>query len=332
MPPSCIKSTANLPSKPSASITYTFYPPPQPGPLLLVFLNGLLLPASGWVPTISSLHALHPSPPAILTYDRYGQASSDPHPSDVAAGGPGHHHDVLGAAHDLAELLDCVAAKHGLGLQGSPPIRLVLAANSIGCALARLFAQRCCRGRPTRWRVAALLLLDSIMANSDFVCIWPDPDAASFDPRRDLAEGVTPALLRATREKYRAVFHPDVVNVEGLSRRNLAQLLPRADAPKLGGEEGEEGPYVTVVGHDPEEFARQSEESSMKTPRIFSVAYTNPCWAKYNEVLVQITGPSRRRGPLIAPNAGHFIQKDNPNFIATEINHLLSKFPTEKSS
>ena len=53
------------------------------------------------------------------------------------------------------------------------------------------------------------------------------------------------------------VCNPDVPNMEGLSRRNLATLLPDSDGPRLEGWGGS-GPYLTVVGHDWETFAEQS--------------------------------------------------------------------------
>jgi hypothetical protein len=101
-----------------------------------------------------------------------------------------------------------------------------------------------------------MLLLDSIMANLDYTELWPNPDAPNFDPNT-LPPGVSQDEVRATREKYRSMFHPDVPNKEGLSRRNLAALLPDADGPKLEGYGGE-GPYVTVAGHDWATFAEQS--------------------------------------------------------------------------
>ena len=92
--------------------------------------------------------------------------------------------------------------------------------------------------------------------NTDFQDFWPDPDAPDFDPHM-LPDGVTEDELRKTRENYRRMFHPDVPSPEGLSRQNLAKLLPDAGKPKLEGYLGR-GPYLTVVGHDWETFAEQS--------------------------------------------------------------------------
>ena len=127
---------------------------------------------------------------------------------------------------------------------------IIFVCNSIGCALARLFAQT------YPGTVCGMLFLDSIMANSDYTSIWPNPDSPHFDPNT-LPSDVSVEDVRETRNKYRNMFHPDVPNKEGLSRRNLATLLPDADGPRLEGWNGE-GPCLTVVGHDWETFAEQS--------------------------------------------------------------------------
>lgn len=48
-------------------------------------------------------------------------------------------------------------------------------------------------------------------------------------------------------------------------------------------------------------------------------------WQKYNEGLCLLTESDRAKGPLIAPNTGHFIQKDNPPFVAKELQELIEK-------
>jgi pimeloyl-ACP methyl ester carboxylesterase len=63
----------------------------------------------------------------------------------------------------------------------------------------------------------------------------------------------------------------------------------------------------------------------MGLPQVYSLTYTNPYWHKYNEGLVKITDPEKSKGPLIAPGAGHFIQQDNPKFVAQELNEIISK-------
>lgn len=141
---------------------------------------------------------------------------------------------------DLRQLIAQVCREEGQEPQ------VVLVANSIGCAIARLYAQQ--------WPVAALLFLDSIMANSDFD-LWPDPDRPDFDIGM-VPEDVSLDELVSQRRKFAEVFSPDMVNREGLDRRNLRELLPESDGPMLGTEGAR--PWVTVVGHDFQRFAEES--------------------------------------------------------------------------
>lgn len=322
----------SLATKPTAQIAYTFQPSVSVStakPALLVFLNGLGLPQVSWFPTITQLKELRREKniPAILTYDRFGQGqTTDRDPSDEGAADPMHGHDCLSVVHDLHQLItQIIAEKNLLGVSNntetsnSMPL-LVLVANSIGCALARLYAQE------YPGTVAGLLLLDSVLANSDFVSVFPDPDADDFDPAT-LPPGLPSQALRATREGARRIFHPDVGSKEGLSRKNLRTLLPASDAPVLQGPPGGSGsgggPFVTVVGHDFEAFAEES--AKMGPPKLITMTYTNPYWHRYNEGLAKITEPEKSKGPLQAPNSGHFVQKDNPAFVAQELDELLSK-------
>jgi pimeloyl-ACP methyl ester carboxylesterase len=48
-------------------------------------------------------------------------------------------------------------------------------------------------------------------------------------------------------------------------------------------------------------------------------------WEKYNKGLCGLTDPDRAKGPLIAPKSGHFIQRDNPHFVAEHLIDLLQK-------
>ncbi|OCK79138.1 alpha/beta-hydrolase [Lepidopterella palustris CBS 459.81] len=314
-----------LDGKEGASLRYSFVPAsahPELSKTLLVFLNGLVVPRSGWDPVITKLTQDRvdngqPSP-AVLSYDRFGQGESSLDPSDEGKE-PGHGHDAMSAVRDLFQLILKISKEKSLlPVPASSQFpRLIFVCNSIGCAIARLFAQ----SYPAT--VSGLILLDSIMANSDFVSIWPDPDAPDFDPSA-LPEGVSPEELRDTRAKYGKVFHPNVPNKEGLSRRNLAHLLPYSDQPKLIGPT-DVGPFLTVVGHDWETFAEQSFTGSMHTPKNLSMMYTNPYWQKYNEGLTFIVEKELCKGPIIAKDCGHFIQNDNPDFVAEEIWQMLER-------
>lgn len=122
-------------------------------------------------------------------------------------------------------------------------------ANSIGCAVARVFTQE------NPGLVVGIVLLDSIIANSNFD-FWPDPDAEGFDASQ-LPDDVNIDVLKHQRAKFKAIFSPDTKNKEGLDRRSLATLLPDSDKPKLIGPQGQ-GPLIRVIGHDFETFASES--------------------------------------------------------------------------
>ena len=123
-------------------------------------------------------------------------------------------------------------------------------------ALARLYAG----AHPGR--VEGLLFLDSMMANTDFVSLFPDPDPATWGPDDDasLPPGVSPEDLRHARAEIAKLFHPTVPNRERLDRRYLPQLLPRADEPVLPPGPSGKMPLLTVVGHDWDTFAEENEQ------------------------------------------------------------------------
>lgn len=258
-------SSTMLDHKPGARIHYTYYPASKSqkshnpfSQTLIVFLNGMMLPRSGWDASIQSFlekRIVGRLPyPGLLSYDRYGQGDSDHDPNDKDPP-PCHGHDAMATVQDLKQLILQIWREH---LDIAKPTHfpcLIFVCNSMGCALARLFAQH----HPGT--VSGLLFLDSIMANSDYQSFWPDPDAPDFN-EHTLPSGVTADEVRETRRKYREMFHPDVSSMEGMSRRNLVKLLPHADSPRLEGYLGK-GPYLTVVGHDWETFAEQSCKSNL---------------------------------------------------------------------
>lgn len=52
----------------------------------------------------------------------------------------------------------------------------------------------------------------------------------------------------------------------------------------------------------------------------------NPAWGAYNEGLsrlVPATGQGSPQEVKIAKGCGHFVQKDDPSFVAVEINSIL---------
>ena len=245
-------SSLRLTTKTGASLHYSYLKSPCSEPAhLIVFLNGLMTDKTSWLAIMSKVSQAMPSHPTMLAYDRYGQGLTEDRDPQDKDREEGYGHDALDVTRDLHQLILQFVEKHFVAPQEPPHIILVGA--SIGCAIARLYAQEHPRS------VAGLLFLDSIMANSNFD-FWPDPDALDFDPS-SLSEDITLDVLREQRIAFAARFSPKAVNREGFDRRNLASLLPYSDAPKLQGP-CDKGPYIMVVGHDPETFAEESLEVS----------------------------------------------------------------------
>lgn len=179
--------------------------------------------------------------PHLLSYDRYGQGSSDAHPDGV--------HDIVSVVDDLHSFLTTFCEQK-LHSQLSE-MQVVLVCNSIGCAIARLY----CGSYPSSTNISGLIFLDSIMAHVDLVALWPNVDAPGFDATT-LPEGTTVEEMKSVKEQYSSKFHVSAPNPEKLDRSNLAQLLPQAGSPKLQG-----NPSLTIVGHDAETFAEENEVS-----------------------------------------------------------------------
>lgn len=306
-----------LETKPTARLCYSFSPATTSTttkPTLVVFVNGLGLPQAGWSLTIDKLreYSSH-NLPALLTYDRFGQGQSvDRDPADEGAVDPSHAHDCMSVVRDMRQLIIQIA-KDKMNVGEPDTLRIVFVGNSVGCSLIRLYAHE------YPGTVSGILFLDSTLTDTDFVSIFPDPDAKSFDT--NLPSGVTPESLRDAREKIRQRFHPDVGSQEGLSRRNLFQLLPRADSPSLYNA-GENAPFITVLGHDFKFFAERTE-MDLGIPVAIIQTYMNTYWHGYNKGLAKLTIPERSKGPFQVPGAGHFIQADNPAFVAERLHEML---------
>lgn len=243
--------TLSLPLKPGAMIHYSFVHSNSAAvkPQLVIFLNGLMTDKASWLATMAGLIRSRKviGFPYLLAYDRYGQGLTENHDPQDRGREEGHGHDVADAAKDLHQII--IQITEGKTTTSLENLQLVFVANSIGCAIARLYAQM------YPGTVTALLLLDSMMANSNFD-FWPNPDSEGFR-EDDLPEDVSLDVLRQQRAKFLSIFSPQITNREGLSRRNLAKLLPESDEPKLVGPDGK-GPWITVVGHDFETFAQES--------------------------------------------------------------------------
>ncbi|KAI0852598.1 alpha/beta-hydrolase [Daldinia vernicosa] len=342
-----MSETIRLPHKPDAPLSYQFVP--GQGPLstthLIVYLNGLIAPQSGWRATIDHLRrrwdeggSRSANHPALLTYDRYGQGGSARDPADDQHGGSHDIREVVADLHVLAQeirrtkmIKDADASNEDDGAAAAdqvPKPKLIFVANSIGCVIGRFYAQT------YPGSTAALLFLDSNIANSDQVSLFPDPDAPGFDPHVLLPPDSTVADLRRTRAGYAAHFHPSAPNPEHLDRRNIISLLPLSDGPPLRGAEPDEGtgPRITVVGHDWATFAEEGLRGSMNVPEGLTNRYVNPPWAAYNEGLARLTSADRARGPVIATGCGHFIQKDDPALVAELTDDLLRNIEADSAA
>jgi pimeloyl-ACP methyl ester carboxylesterase len=262
-----------LPEKPSSPISYTFFPATNSTSAsttptkLILFINGLGLPAASWVPSIELLQANLKPCPSILTYDRFGQGlttARDPIDEIKPSG-----HDFLDVATDLHSLLSVIATSE-LSLSSSAledgKLQLLIIGASIGAPIARLYIQH----HPNS--TAGLILLDSNIANANYSDIWPDPDAPDFDPASVIADDCTLEKYRIARKELCGMFDLNVKNAEGLDRSTSPVLVPRGDWPRLEGVEG--GPWLSVVGHDPVTFAEMSWQM-MGTPRSCSDKFTN---------------------------------------------------------
>ncbi|KAK6530114.1 hypothetical protein TWF694_003485 [Orbilia ellipsospora] len=318
LPPQAQPLSITLPHKPTASLSCAFVKGTTP--TLIVHLNGLGLPQSHWWPSVTNYLTTFPSShPSFLTYDRYGQGTTtSPDPQDESDQNkhlpPGHRHDITSVVSDLHALIQHVALNyHQYELSKTV---IVLVANSIGCAVARYYAQQYPR------TVSGLILLDSYMSDTTFIDIYPDPDGPSFN-ESELPEGVTVEDIRAAREGMGKLFHPTVVNKEGFWRGSVTDVLPHSYEPKLlAPGEGDERPYVTVVGHDWDIFAEESLRMKGMT-RLVAMNYTNVAWGKYNEGLLKITSEERAKGVVIAKGAGHFVQQYRPDLVAEEVGRVV---------
>lgn len=203
----------------------------------VVFLTGLARPASSFNESVAQFltsFTEKDEQPGVLTWDRYGQGLS---------GKQDKSHEAMDVIQTLRELLGHIL---GDALDKRP---LILVGNSNGCLLARLYAQH-------YLKVRALLLLDSMMADTDFVSI--------LDPRpgEEIDEEEYAAITKA-RAIFAKIFHPSVPNAEGFNRLHMNKVVPHSNKPVLPGQ-----PWFTVVAHDLDVFAEGSEK--VRKEKVFS--------------------------------------------------------------
>jgi pimeloyl-ACP methyl ester carboxylesterase len=129
--------TLTLPSKPDGSVAYELFEGDSNSDLLVVFLNGLVLPQVAWNPSITLFkEQSNISPkPWMLTYDRYGQGASSKDPREAWPDKePGYAHTLDDVTDDLHELIQTLSPDRSS--------RIVFVNNSIGAHVARRYADR----------------------------------------------------------------------------------------------------------------------------------------------------------------------------------------------
>lgn len=233
-------SFISIPNKPDIEIAYrlerisslsTSPPSTHLNPIWIVFLNGLTVPMSTWDKVVALLRAkyehIEQSQRGLaitcLRYDRYNFGETKNHNSCHET----ELHDLTDAAVDLHQLISSTISKKHDHTPNSPPPKIILVAHSFGVVLARWYMNS------YPGTILALLSVDSNLANSDFVSIYPDPDSNTFNSATDLPDGTSVSDLRAIRSLHEAILHPKQPNDEGLDRRAVPTLLPAADEPKL---------------------------------------------------------------------------------------------------
>ena len=232
----------------SAQLSCTFIAAGPGAPLrtLIIFLNAIDSPQTAWYPLIrliSQQLASRNSPP-MLMYDRVGQGDS--------TGSNTPNRDVMAAVMDLRRLVERIAElKLKVKRDEVNTIRTMLVGSSIGCSIARLYAQTFPR------TIGGLLLLDPIPTNRDMLSLFPDMRTPVFS-NSPLPSPITPSLLEETRE----IVRRDMCNnAEGLWTANICDYLPFSSLPKLLGPKPNT-PLVTVIVHDPDVFALEIKQVS----------------------------------------------------------------------
>ena len=83
-------------------------------------------------------------------------------------------------------------------------------------------------------------------------------------------------VYEAAYNKMTTIFAASAKNPEGFDRRNIKTLLPDPSKPMLkGSKTSEEGPWITVVGHELETFSNE-EWAMLKVPVGMAAMYTQP--------------------------------------------------------
>jgi hypothetical protein len=83
-------------------------------------------------------------------------------------------------------------------------------------------------------------------------------------------------VYEAAYTKMTTIFAASAKNKEGFDRREIKNILPDPSKPKLkGSKTSEKGPWITVVGHELEQFSKE-EWGVMEVPIGMAEMYTQP--------------------------------------------------------
>jgi hypothetical protein len=93
-------------------------------------------------------------------------------------------------------------------------------------------------------------------------------------------------VYEAAYKKMTTIFASGAKNPEGFDRREIKNILPDPSKPKLKGPSGK-GPWVTVVGHELEQFSKEEWEM-MKVPIGMAAMYTQPYVDAHSRLLTYV--------------------------------------------
>ncbi|KIM93311.1 hypothetical protein OIDMADRAFT_137962 [Oidiodendron maius Zn] len=308
---------AQLQSKLPARLSFTFNSGNGESmqDLLIVYLSAIDTPKKLWIPTMASFTTMRNQQdwPPMMAYDRFGIPPSDNDPHD-AGKTTEYWHDIPETVRCLRELIIYMTETR---LQKRKLPQLILVGNSMGCAIARLYAST------YPGTVSGLLLLDPPpLISGGSRSFMPDTKSLDFNAA-DLPEGITTEMIDRAHENFlRSRFHHGSINKEGLNWRELSTQI-RPDSPRLQGPGGV-GPVITILRHEPNVFAKQFLKTT-GTPLAITRTYHEPVWERASQFFAQATREGRCKGPIVVPRSGHFIPMDTPDVISVELCELLDR-------
>jgi hypothetical protein len=187
--------------------------------------------------------------PPMLLCDRFLVSTTTDHDLSDAGKTLEESHDVVEAMCNLRQMIIQISeARLGHAEHEIDHLQLVFAAHSIGCWIARLYAEAFLGS------VDAMLLIDSALSNTLIIDLIPNSDKPEEFHEHCMPKGVDGKLCRQTiKTLTKSMFHPPNANRERIGWTNLPSLLLFNDAPRVTGS-APDLPLVTVLCHDPKVF------------------------------------------------------------------------------